>query len=186
MGAYKKCPRCDLNWIKQDEDYCPVCKAELKMKGGIHLLEDDENTEEERVCPICHINLLEEGEDCCPQCKAERENVAEDSTAETDPDTDESWKDYVDVDDEGEDVKLDESDEISLAELEESEKEYDDDEPDDFDESISFSNSDDDFDDDEEEEEHSDGDLDIRLGILTSHTQQDIVIYPTGGFLYEF
>ena len=47
MGAYKKCPRCDLNWIKQDEDYCPVCKAELKMKGGIHLLEDDENTEEE-------------------------------------------------------------------------------------------------------------------------------------------
>ena len=126
----------------------------------IYLLEDDENTEEERVCPICHINLLEEGEDCCPQCKAERENVAEDSTAETDPDTDESWKDYVDVDDEGEDVKLDESDEISLAELEESEKEYDDDEPDDFDESISFSNSDDDFDDDEEEEEHSDGDLD--------------------------
>ena len=70
---------------------------------------------------------MEEGEDCCPQCKAERENVAEDSTAETDPDTDESWKDYVDVDDEGEDVKLDESDEISLAELEESEKEYDDD-----------------------------------------------------------
>ena len=27
--AYKKCPRCDLNWIDEKEDLCEVCKKEL-------------------------------------------------------------------------------------------------------------------------------------------------------------
>ena len=40
--AYKKCPRCELNWIKDDEDLCDVCKAELKI-GGMSLIEDDED-----------------------------------------------------------------------------------------------------------------------------------------------
>lgn len=31
---YKKCPRCELNYILEDEDYCPVCKAEMKMAGA--------------------------------------------------------------------------------------------------------------------------------------------------------
>ena len=49
--AYKKCPRCELNWIKDDEDLCDVCKAELKI-GGMSLIEDDEDIldTEERIC----------------------------------------------------------------------------------------------------------------------------------------
>ena len=30
MG-YVKCPRCDLNYMKDDEKYCDVCKVELKI-----------------------------------------------------------------------------------------------------------------------------------------------------------
>ena len=29
-GDYIKCPRCELNYIKRGEEYCAVCKAELK------------------------------------------------------------------------------------------------------------------------------------------------------------
>ena len=35
MAQYVKCPRCDLNWIKEDEKLCDVCKAELKMEGSM-------------------------------------------------------------------------------------------------------------------------------------------------------
>ena len=27
---YKKCPKCELNWIKLDQDLCVTCKMELK------------------------------------------------------------------------------------------------------------------------------------------------------------
>ena len=32
MG-YKKCPRCELNYIKDEEEYCEVCKQELGLSG---------------------------------------------------------------------------------------------------------------------------------------------------------
>ncbi len=31
MG-YKKCPRCGLNYIKDDQDYCDVCQKEMNYK----------------------------------------------------------------------------------------------------------------------------------------------------------
>ncbi len=69
MPKYIKCPRCELNWIPQEEEYCDVCKAELHM-GGISLLEDEE--EEERLCPICHRNYLEDGEKYCSDCREKK------------------------------------------------------------------------------------------------------------------
>lgn len=29
---YKKCPRCGLNYIKDDQDYCNICKKEMNYK----------------------------------------------------------------------------------------------------------------------------------------------------------
>ena len=60
MG-YIKCPRCELNYIKEGEDYCDVCKAELKL--GPQLLfagddEDDEFNEERELCPVCKQNYI--------------------------------------------------------------------------------------------------------------------------------
>ena len=30
MVKYKKCPRCELNYIEEDKDYCDVCLAEMQ------------------------------------------------------------------------------------------------------------------------------------------------------------
>ena len=27
---YKKCPQCELNYIKEDEDVCEICKKKIK------------------------------------------------------------------------------------------------------------------------------------------------------------
>ncbi|MBR2956235.1 MAG: hypothetical protein IKC54_03465, partial [Clostridia bacterium] len=79
MAKYKKCERCELNWIPVEEDLCEVCKAELGKESKIHLIEedDDENIFNERVCPICKENYLEEGEDICSACRHEKEKQRE-------------------------------------------------------------------------------------------------------------
>ena len=63
MGKYKKCPRCELNWIPEEEEYCEICKAELAGK----VLDDDY---EEEICPVCGVNPLEPGEKMCAECRA--------------------------------------------------------------------------------------------------------------------
>ena len=40
-----KCPRCDLNYIREDEKYCKVCLRE--MKG-------EKQLEEMELCSICN------------------------------------------------------------------------------------------------------------------------------------
>lgn len=102
MPKYKKCPRCELNYITEDQDLCDVCKAEMKI-GGFELLEDED---EDRVCPICHINYLEPGEKICAEC---RETKAEKAKSE-------SFDEVVEV------VGTEEEPtEISFSELEEKE-----------------------------------------------------------------
>ena len=41
----RKCPRCELNYIQEDEDYCKVCKRE--MKG-------EDVAEEVEMCTVCN------------------------------------------------------------------------------------------------------------------------------------
>ena len=66
MGKYMKCPRCELNWILETDEYCDVCKAELGMEG-FTLLEDEE---EDILCPICGINYIERNKKMCADCLA--------------------------------------------------------------------------------------------------------------------
>lgn len=68
MGKYIKCPRCELNYILEEDDYCPVCKAEMKIEGYT-LLEEEE---EELLCPVCKLNFLEDGEKVCGECKRKK------------------------------------------------------------------------------------------------------------------
>lgn len=167
MAKYKRCPRCELNWIPEDEEYCDVCKAELKI-GGASLLEDEE---EEELCPVCHSNYLEPGEKICSYCaqknpeKAEEddehvfniddtdrseedlENVSFDELAE-----EESWADYDEPFDDNE--SFDDSD-YEDEEDEEEEEEFKDDIEDDFDYDI---DSVEDSDDEEDEEDDKDED----------------------------
>ena len=45
-GDYIKCPRCELNYIKRGEEYCAVCKAELKKGPQLIFAVDDEDENE--------------------------------------------------------------------------------------------------------------------------------------------
>ena len=40
MPAYKLCPRCQLNYILENEDYCSICRDELR---GIKVEEEDDD-----------------------------------------------------------------------------------------------------------------------------------------------
>jgi len=57
-----KCPRCDLNYIREDEKYCKVCLRELK----------GENSQDEvELCSICNEEPALPGRDVCLFCLKE-------------------------------------------------------------------------------------------------------------------
>ena len=94
-SKYKKCPRCELNWIKSEEEYCDVCKAELHLVTDITLLSEDDVDEDVVLCPVCKRNYIGVDEEMCEQCLADMQDVV-DTNEEIDEDNDESWKEYVD------------------------------------------------------------------------------------------
>ena len=73
MANYKKCPRCDINWILDDENYCDICKAELNIGPKIDF-DMDYDDSDEKLCPICKRNYIKEDEDMCDQCREDMLN----------------------------------------------------------------------------------------------------------------
>ena len=61
MG-FIKCPRCELNYIREEELYCPVCKREMKGEA----LDDPFE-----LCSICNENPVMPGKDVCYMCYKE-------------------------------------------------------------------------------------------------------------------
>ena len=64
---YKKCPRCQLNYIREDWDICSVCQDELAGKKSIF---DEE--EEVLICPYCNKRTMEIDQVMCHFCQAKR------------------------------------------------------------------------------------------------------------------
>ena len=62
MGL-KKCPRCELNYIKDDEKYCNVCKRELKGES--------EAEDAVTICIECGENPAVKGSELCAICLRE-------------------------------------------------------------------------------------------------------------------
>lgn len=62
MGL-KKCPRCELNYIKDDEKYCNVCKREIKGEADA-----DESV---AICVECGENPVVKGSELCAICLRE-------------------------------------------------------------------------------------------------------------------
>ncbi len=176
MPKYKKCPRCELNYILETEDYCPVCKDELK---GI--VTNDLELEEEytKICPRCGVNLVSDDAEYCETCRAEMAEIASIHDAEDavwgrgDGDTvslDELGESEMDEDIAAEIEDADEDneplvlDEAMLAELQ-SEREADEaeeeadlaaDTKDVDDDDLDFNYDSDDYDEEEEDEEEED------------------------------
>ena len=99
MAKYKLCPRCELNYIPVDEEYCDVCKAELKLGPQLMFATLDEDDDaSEKLCPVCKQNYIPVSEDMCESCM-EKQRYDEEKDADVDIDTDEEWKKYLDEDD---------------------------------------------------------------------------------------
>lgn len=109
--AYKKCPRCSLNYIKDTDVLCKVCMEDV----GKVLRSDDDDEEEYDICPECGENIIRVGEEMCYSCMMEdlKQDVKKDIYLSED--TDDSDEDLIIDDDEDLDA-LEE-----LEELEESE-----------------------------------------------------------------
>ncbi len=82
--ALRKCPRCELNYIKDDEKYCNVCRRE--MKGG-----SSEPDDSIVMCSECGENPAVKGSDLCAIClrEARRQGMQSSTEEETMPDADE-------------------------------------------------------------------------------------------------
>ena len=171
MPKYKLCPRCELNYIPEDEEYCGVCKAELKIGPQLMFAIDDEGESSEKLCPVCNNVYIPIGEDMCDSCKQKSIYNVE---AEPDDDKDDSWREFLDDDEKDEIIKDDNEEELlSFSEIEKeeaaqyAEEEEEDefaeesvsDEPDDF-EYLPIDEKDFEEDDEEEEEDEDEEDED--------------------------
>ncbi len=124
-----KCPRCELNYITEDEGYCKVCKRE--MRG-------ERQRDEIEMCTVCNEAPALPGKDVCLFCLKEMNaNSERDDEQEVRVDESSLSIDPVSAMDEiipeiDEDIPPREYDEIesdlSLEEMEEEEAEDDEDE----------------------------------------------------------
>lgn len=62
--ALIKCPRCELNYIKEGESLCNICKRELRR-------EEDEAVQLD-ICTECNEAPVVPGEDLCILCLREK------------------------------------------------------------------------------------------------------------------
>ena len=67
-----KCPRYDLNYIREDEKYCKICLQEMKGES---------RSEEIELCSICNEEPALPGKDVCLFCLREmnKSNSTDDS-----------------------------------------------------------------------------------------------------------
>ena len=133
MMRLRKCPRCELNYIQEDEDYCKVCKRE--MKG-------EDVAEEVEMCTVCNERPVMPGKDICLFCYKEmqqsnRDSVDNDGEAISvdvgiDPvsSMDEIISDSDDDIPDGEYKEIE--DDLSLEEMGDEEQKNDEDDEDDF------------------------------------------------------
>ena len=133
MAKYKKCPRCELNYILTEEEMCEVCKAELGLESKLTLLGDLMDEEEQlKLCPVCKAAYIGMDETMCDICLA---NAEQD---EIDEENDDEWRNYLDDD-------PDDMDDLDIGEDFGDDDDFgDEDEEEMFDD---FSDEDDDFDD---------------------------------------
>ena len=131
MG-FIKCPRCELNYIREEEQYCSVCKRE--MKGEAH----DDPFE---LCSICNENPVMPGKDVCLVCYKEmnqQQGLRDDSADEQEtPDVSLDMEDVTDMqeielDTLGDDMPEEIGEQISLEEEKSREAEEDDEDEEDI------------------------------------------------------
>jgi len=108
MGLVK-CPRCELNYIKEGEKYCNVCKRELKGEDAPEELLD--------ICIECNENPVVPGESLCLYCLREKRQL---ESMDKRDDIERDMSPGLDlVDDDLQEIGIDDDEEIPPTELEE-------------------------------------------------------------------
>ncbi|MEN6339907.1 MAG: hypothetical protein ABFD03_07240 [Clostridiaceae bacterium] len=89
--ALHKCPKCELNYIRDGEEICDVCKRELKRAQARLRHADDEPEDDEVImCTECGEAPAIRGSDLCAAClKEQKRQVELENAAEINPDYDE-------------------------------------------------------------------------------------------------
>lgn len=90
--ALHKCPKCELNYIRDGEDFCDVCKREMKraQARGRHV-EDESEDDEVIMCTECGEAPAVRGSDLCAAClKEQKRQVELENAAELTPGYDDS------------------------------------------------------------------------------------------------
>ncbi len=107
--ALHKCPKCELNYIRDGEDYCEVCKRELK-RAQARIRQQEEETDEDEVvlCSECGEAPVVRGGDLCIACLKEKKRQVELENASALPTDDEFDEDLLEED---EDEELDSDEE---------------------------------------------------------------------------
>lgn len=72
--ALRKCPKCELNYIREGEQYCNVCLR--AMKNG-RIQAEPAAEEEETLCSECGEAPAVHGSDLCADCLREKKRQAE-------------------------------------------------------------------------------------------------------------
>ncbi len=113
---YIKCPRCELNYILKGEDYCNVCKNEMKHHSETEEDDDLLDFDDMELCPVCGQNYVKEDQPMCDECRKKRngedggKDWEDDSMAspvsdiDNDDDDDDYNSGFSEVDENGEEI----------------------------------------------------------------------------------
>lgn len=121
--AYKKCPRCNLNYIKDTDVLCKICAEDVDKA----LRGNDDGEDEYDICPECGESIIKAGEEMCYRCMMESidKGVKEEGEKK-----DDEW-DVYSADDPDDDIIVD-NDEDDLGELNIIDEDFEDDDMDDY------------------------------------------------------
>lgn len=76
--ALHKCPKCELNYIRDGEEYCEVCRRELKRAQARGRHAEDESEEDEIIiCTECGEAPAIRGGELCAACLREQKRQVE-------------------------------------------------------------------------------------------------------------
>lgn len=123
MGLIK-CPRCELNYIQENEKCCNVCRRGMR---------DEPDAEELTICPECGENPVVRGRELCAACLKEHLRQQKlDSIADAAENGDDLELTSVDGLDEMEEIDVSIQEDIPESEYDEIDREFgpiDDEEP---------------------------------------------------------
>ena len=91
--ALHKCPKCELNYIREGEDFCEVCKREMKRaQAHIRQANGGSDADEVILCSECGEAHAVRGGELCIACLKEKKRQVELENASAVP-TDEEFDD---------------------------------------------------------------------------------------------